>query len=313
MTFGVSPATGAGLAPPLGAFLQLRNQGADIGDRKVAVLDIVGPRLIATRGVGEKAHVVTVRRVQPPEVRQVDLNGASNSGPTSAVGILLTGFTASAVYRITQPLGRLYAGYSPWPSDGSALPPTTPSDQKWGNAFCVTGGPGAPVGNGDARSFYFGLDRGFPDGETARAAFAAVQITGYTEYVFWVPDGSPSDNRGGISLLIERLGTEYVPGPPVGPPPAPAPSFAVTPRPLAARPADGGLVQFLKDGIEVGDGRVATVNIVGPGLVATRGVGANAHIVTIRRVAAALAADLYVSDDGSFYTTEDGLDFYEVG
>jgi hypothetical protein len=143
-------------------------------------------------------------RSTPVEGYEVDLDGVTNCGSTSAVGVLLTGLDASATYTISQPPGRLYAGYSAWPTDDSALPPTTPDDEKWGNAFCATKFPGADVNNVDARSTNFGIDRGYETGELARAAFAVATITGSAEYKFWISDGSPTDNRGGISLLILR-------------------------------------------------------------------------------------------------------------
>lgn len=56
----------------------------------------------------------------------------------------------------------------------------------------------------------------------------------------------------------------------------------------AVSPAPAGeFVQFMKDGVNVGDDKVAVVDITGANLTATRGWGINAHVVTIRRVAPA--------------------------
>ena len=147
--------------------------------------------------------LVRGRGIPPQHAIYVDVSAVANCGPSSSGGLLVTGFAVTDVLHITQPTGRIYAGYSAWPSDDSTLPPTTPSNQKWGNAFVVTGGPGGPANIGDARSFAFGVDKGYPTGEAARAAFVGpVNVTGYTEYVFWISDGAPSDNRGGASLAI---------------------------------------------------------------------------------------------------------------
>lgn len=140
-----------------------------------------------------------------PQVYEIDVSAVSNSGATSANGFVQTGFDPTATYLVTRPAGRLYDGYSAWPTNNSALPPTTPSNEKWGNLLVVTGGPGVAVGITDPRSFEFGVDRGFPDGETARAAFVPGTVTGYSEYAFWISDPNPADNRGGASPRVERI------------------------------------------------------------------------------------------------------------
>lgn len=137
---------------------------------------------------------------------EIDLNAVTNAGSTSAPGILLIGLDAAKTYYVSQPPGRLFSGYSPWPSDNSNLPPTTPSNQKWGNLFFVTKFPGTDVGSTDPRtSSNGGVDKGYPDGETARAAAVPFTITGSTQFKFWIGDPAPADDRGGISILIQEL------------------------------------------------------------------------------------------------------------
>lgn len=68
MPFALTPA-GAQVTQGLpGDWLQVRQDGVDVGDANVEVIDIVGDPevLLATRGVGENAHVITIRAVAPP-------------------------------------------------------------------------------------------------------------------------------------------------------------------------------------------------------------------------------------------------------
>lgn len=164
-----------------------------------------------TARIATRSQSVIGSAVEPGSTWSIDLSAVTNGGSTSAVGVLATGFNAARSYRVTQPSGRLYAGYSAWPSDGSTLPPTTPDDEKWGNDLKATQFPGADVGTGDARTTSHGVDRGYPDGETARAAFAPAIITGATQFKLWVGDPNPTDNRGGISIFIEEAVKRYPP------------------------------------------------------------------------------------------------------
>jgi len=65
MPFGVTPSPAASPLVQAGEFVQLRKDGVAVGDNKVAVIDIVGEGLTATRGWGSNAHVVTIRRTTP--------------------------------------------------------------------------------------------------------------------------------------------------------------------------------------------------------------------------------------------------------
>lgn len=65
MTFGITPVAAAAPLVQAGQFLEVREDGVAAGDNKVAVIDIVGPDLTATRGWGDKANVVTIRRLVP--------------------------------------------------------------------------------------------------------------------------------------------------------------------------------------------------------------------------------------------------------
>lgn len=56
----------------MGSFIQLRKAGVSVGNDKVAVIDITGYRLTATRGFGANSHVVTIRRA-PIDTKSVIL------------------------------------------------------------------------------------------------------------------------------------------------------------------------------------------------------------------------------------------------
>lgn len=69
MPFELTPADSPTVVQGLpGDWLQVRADGVDVGDANVEIIDIVGdPTLIlATRGVGENAHVITLRKLAPP-------------------------------------------------------------------------------------------------------------------------------------------------------------------------------------------------------------------------------------------------------
>jgi len=64
MTFSITPKSTypKGAASAFPKYLEMRNAGAPLGDRNIRIVDITGSGLLATRGVGENSHVVTVRR-----------------------------------------------------------------------------------------------------------------------------------------------------------------------------------------------------------------------------------------------------------
>lgn len=62
--FVVAPADSPVVVQGLpGDWLQIQEEGADVGDANVAVVDFVGDpsKVLATRGVGENSHIITVR------------------------------------------------------------------------------------------------------------------------------------------------------------------------------------------------------------------------------------------------------------
>ena len=70
MTFEISPVAGPLTAPgePFKKFIQFRWEGVNLGDGGVRVLNIVGnpDEISVTRGTGENANVVTIRKQAAP-------------------------------------------------------------------------------------------------------------------------------------------------------------------------------------------------------------------------------------------------------
>ena len=127
----------------------------------------------------------------------VDLDAKINGGTSQAVGVTVSGLDASATYSVTLPAGLTHTGWSAWSSDSATGPGTPPPPgQYWGNGFVVNGG---------ASGWSFGYVDGYPNGEAARAAFTGGTVAGHTSYTFWISDTNPSDNRGGLSILLSRL------------------------------------------------------------------------------------------------------------
>lgn len=65
--FAVTPAAAMTVQGLPGDWLQFRDEGIDLGDPNVTVVDFVGDPavILATRGVGENSHVITVALVPP--------------------------------------------------------------------------------------------------------------------------------------------------------------------------------------------------------------------------------------------------------
>lgn len=156
------------------------------------------PKVTATRSadaataVVQKANYISVTTVH---------NGlpTTNGGNLSSVGVVVSGLLANATYEVTMPAGLTHAGFSGYSSDGAA-----PGGLAWSSILTVTGGPGPGVAFNHPRSQQMGSD-GHATGEAARAAFGTHNITGYTEFSFWVYDDNPTDNRGGFSIRLRRV------------------------------------------------------------------------------------------------------------
>lgn len=136
--------------------------------------------------VWECSGSVEVRgRTLPPgsfEEFVADLNGVTNAGSTSAVGVSITDLDPAKTYTVSLRKNGPYLAYDV----------TTPTN-RWHNAFILTGG---------------GVDHNFGDGgeyASAQAAFNAFvpsTISGYSSLVAWIFDSVPVDNAGGISLRL---------------------------------------------------------------------------------------------------------------
>lgn len=73
MTFAIAP-VGAAVQNTPGDFIQWQSEGVDLGNARVDVIDFVGTNILATRGVGENSHVITVRLLEPPLPTPVELD-----------------------------------------------------------------------------------------------------------------------------------------------------------------------------------------------------------------------------------------------
>lgn len=71
----------------------------------------------------------------------------------------------------------------------------------------------------------------------------------------------------------------------IAPSDSPEASFGVVPRPAAPpNPEPGRFLEWRSAGDPLGDDRVSVVDFVGSNILATRGVGRNSHVITLRRM-----------------------------
>ena len=128
------------------------------------------------------------------EVYLIDLDANENAGLTSSVGITLNGLDPGATYFVSQPSGRLYGGWSKWPTDSDMEAGGLP----WDCSFAVTA---------DGSDTHY-LPTRYASAAAALAAAQGagpIEITGSAQYVFWLYDDVLL-NRGGCSLLVYRPG-----------------------------------------------------------------------------------------------------------
>jgi hypothetical protein len=126
-------------------------------------------------------------RVPPTEYGSsfvIDLDGVTNAGTTSAVGVEVTGLDASRGYVLSMEPGGTYVAWSSNAGGGGS----------WYNRFYITTSSGNILG-GEHFATYF-----YP--EVSRASFIPQTISGFSEYVFWIVDNAPGDNSGGLSITI---------------------------------------------------------------------------------------------------------------
>lgn len=119
------------------------------------------------------------------------------------------GYAVDQVIRITKPhvaddANLLYEAFSAWPSDHATFFPPPDPDKTWKNYFALYGN------NGGADVLLFSLPWNF----CATAALAwldtddsfPVEFSGYATYkIVGDADTNPSDNRGGLSLKVEKF------------------------------------------------------------------------------------------------------------
>lgn len=119
----------------------------------------------------------------------VNLNGVTNAGTSSAVGVSISGLIATAAYRLTMPDGGLYGAWS------------ATSLSQWENGRLQITTSGGTTTRGSPSATIFATP------QLARDAFNALNetITGYSDYRFWIVDTPTSDNMGGLSILVEQV------------------------------------------------------------------------------------------------------------
>lgn len=113
----------------------------------------------------------------------VNLDGITNAGATSAVGVTVSGLNPATTYTLTMPAGLTYTA---WRSDAIDFP------NNHHNRFSVSTTGGTTV--------YGSV--GHATAEAARLAFPGATISGYASYTFWINDDPSADNDGGLSIRV---------------------------------------------------------------------------------------------------------------
>jgi len=114
---------------------------------------------------------------------QVNLVAPANCGLSPSVGLTISGLDAAATYLVTEPYGLPQVAWSAFPSGNL-----------WQHAVYI--------GNGNSTLYQFGDGIQYSSPEQARAAFVGGNITGFSNYTFWINDNNPFDDRGGLSVVI---------------------------------------------------------------------------------------------------------------
>lgn len=143
----------------------------------------------------------------PLNIPGTSLSSATNSSGGATLYMFATDHLIITKPRAAASDGLLtWDAYSPWPSDGATSPPPPVAGKTWHNAFYVyASNSGAEVliysGGGLDPNLYATAD----DAYNALNALMPMSFTGYTRYrVTCGVDPTPGDNRGGLSLLIQR-------------------------------------------------------------------------------------------------------------
>lgn len=155
------------------------------------------------------------------EAKSVSVSAANIVGSLITTGsntVTLSGFDATKVVRFSKPLAADSGGlltwdaYSAWPSDGySGVNPPPVAGQTWQNFVYVYGN------NGSSDTLLWTAPLSANNYLTAADAYAALaaelpqSFSGYSTYkVVAGNDPNPSDNRGGLSVLVEELTPGWV-------------------------------------------------------------------------------------------------------
>jgi len=144
--------------------------------------------------VGGAVEITPLNVVNYTTVGVTDLAAGTHSAKTAvsglSVGITLSGFSPTDIVRVSLPAGQIYTAWNSFPPTG-----------QWRSFFSV-------VPDGDAASeFTVGAFTIYSSAAAAFAGFGIHTFTGASSYTFFFlddVDATPTDNTGGLSILVER-------------------------------------------------------------------------------------------------------------
>jgi hypothetical protein len=125
-----------------------------------------------------------------PSVESFDLNGQTNCGVSSAVGVTVSGYDPADVVVVSFPSGRTYKAWNGFGDD------IGPHANAWTCNLQVTT-------SGGTTDYLPGLYANADDALAAAQA-ANISLTGYSSYTLWLGDFPVNDNRGGLSLTLTK-------------------------------------------------------------------------------------------------------------
>jgi len=128
----------------------------------------------------------------------IDLNAVTNGGSNGAsVGVPVTGLDSAGVYEVRYRSGGTYVAWSTWLNDATAAFFGAPPWRAWLSVSDAAGNDIAYEQGGGAAA----------TAAAAAATFVPFTVTGHAMFFFYITDLiDSSDNRGGLSLSLVRIG-----------------------------------------------------------------------------------------------------------